>query len=183
MTRMLFPLPHPRWCAPLLACAVGLLSACGGGGSSPPSDTPSITVGPAAATAKAGGSVTFSIQVVGSGLVFQWQLSLDQGATWADIAGATAAEYVIAAADLTLSGTWYRVRVSGGGQTVTSDPAKLVVACSPLAPRMNGRAFYDACLDVTWLADANLAATLPLGVAGIGADGSMPWTSAVAWVQ
>lgn len=171
------------WRTAVVAGALGLLSACGGGGSSSAGDIPVIRVGPAAVTAVNGGSARFSVSVDGTGLVYQWQVSLDQGATWADIAGATGAEYVIDVAGLLLTGRWYRVRITGGGQSVSSDPARLVVACSPLASRMKGRAFYDACLDVTWLADANLAAARPLGVAGIAADGSMQWPVARAWVQ
>lgn len=41
---------------------------------------------------------------------------------------------------------------------------------------------YDTANDVTWLANANLAATKNFGVHGINPDGSMSWTAAQAWV-
>lgn len=43
-------------------------------------------------------------------------------------------------------------------------------------------AYYDTGLNVTWLANANLAATNSFGVTGIQADGSMNWTTAQSWI-
>lgn len=45
-----------------------------------------------------------------------------------------------------------------------------------------GGLVYDSVLNITWLQNANLAATDTFGVAGIGADGSMSWTTANAWI-
>ena len=42
---------------------------------------------------------------------------------------------------------------------------------------------YDAAADVTWLADANLAATEKFGVPGIAPHGAMRHDTAVAWVK
>jgi hypothetical protein len=55
-------------------------------------------------------------------------------------------------------------------------------AHAALESRLGGQAFYDTALDVTWLANANLAATNTFGVAGIMEDGSMKWTTAQNWV-
>lgn len=47
-------------------------------------------------------------------------------------------------------------------------------------------AYYDTELDITWLADANLAASNTFGVAGISsgnAVGGMPWSTAHEWVN
>ncbi len=43
-------------------------------------------------------------------------------------------------------------------------------------------AFYDDILDITWLADANLASSNNFGVGGIGANGAMNWNEAMNWV-
>jgi hypothetical protein len=43
-------------------------------------------------------------------------------------------------------------------------------------------AYYDPALDVTWLADADLAAREVFGVAGIDANGGMDWATANAWI-
>ena len=41
---------------------------------------------------------------------------------------------------------------------------------------------YDDVLNITWLQDANLAASNTFGVSGIGADGSMTWDTANDWI-
>jgi hypothetical protein len=46
----------------------------------------------------------------------------------------------------------------------------------------DGETIYDATSDVTWLANANLAATKSFGVRGINPDGSMAWTTAQEWI-
>ena len=45
-----------------------------------------------------------------------------------------------------------------------------------------GQTVYDPIAQVTWLADANLAAKQTFGVAGINPDGSMDHSAAVQWV-
>ena len=45
-----------------------------------------------------------------------------------------------------------------------------------------GGLIYDDVLDITWLQDANLAATNTFGVSGINADGTMSWNTAQAWI-
>ncbi len=44
------------------------------------------------------------------------------------------------------------------------------------------QAYYDTVLDITWLANANLAVTNTFGVAGINADGTMNWNTANSWI-
>ncbi len=41
---------------------------------------------------------------------------------------------------------------------------------------------YDDVLNITWLKNANLAATETFGVAGINSDGGMFWDTANAWI-
>jgi hypothetical protein len=43
-------------------------------------------------------------------------------------------------------------------------------------------AYYDSTLDITWLANANLALTTTFGVSGINAQGRMEWATANAWI-
>ena len=45
-----------------------------------------------------------------------------------------------------------------------------------------GQTVYDPVAQVTWLADANLAAKQTFGVADINPDGSMEHSTAVQWV-
>jgi len=58
-------------------------------------------------------------------------------------------------------------------------------ANAALYSRLNGQAVYDSDLNVTWLADANLAASETFGVAGVGsvAPGMMSWYTAPTWIQ
>jgi hypothetical protein len=51
-----------------------------------------------------------------------------------------------------------------------------------LISRIGGLAYYDDVLDITWLADANLAETNTFGTAGINANGSMNWATANTWI-
>lgn len=55
-------------------------------------------------------------------------------------------------------------------------------AKAALVPAMGGQALNDTDLNVTWLANANLAATNTFGVSGIAANGSMTWSTAQSWV-
>lgn len=43
-------------------------------------------------------------------------------------------------------------------------------------------AYYDTTLNITWLANANLAQTTTFGVSGINGLGRMEWDTAVAWI-
>ena len=49
---------------------------------------------------------------------------------------------------------------------------------SSLLPRLGGLAVYDTDLNITWLADANLAKSNTFGIGGINADGTMDWMTA-----
>lgn len=54
-----------------------------------------------------------------------------------------------------------------------------------LVSRLNGAAVYDTDLDITWIADANLAASNTFGVSGISTGstpGRMTWDTAQTWL-
>ena len=44
------------------------------------------------------------------------------------------------------------------------------------------QAYYNDVLNITWVADANLAATTSFGASGIDAEGHMAWAAADAWI-
>jgi hypothetical protein len=54
---------------------------------------------------------------------------------------------------------------------------------SELMARDGGQTIFDSRLNVTWLADANLAANQTFGVAGINKTGSMNYATAILWVN
>ncbi len=62
----------------------------------------------------------------------------------------------------------------------------LALACSSanaaLVSRLSGQAYYDDVLNITWIADANLADTTTFGVLGISANGKMTWAKANEWI-
>ncbi|MDD5543058.1 MAG: hypothetical protein PHX83_07765 [Acidobacteriia bacterium] len=56
------------------------------------------------------------------------------------------------------------------------------IADAALIPSSDGQTVYDTNLKVTWLANANLAATQTFGVRNINANGSMNYAKALEWV-
>lgn len=55
-------------------------------------------------------------------------------------------------------------------------------AQAALLERLDGQAYYDTVLDISWLADANLAASNTFGITGINVDGTMSWPKANEWI-
>ena len=65
-----------------------------------------------------------------------------------------------------------------------SDSAPVAApANAPLVPAADGQTVYDPNLNVTWLADANLAGKQTFGVSNINKNGSMDYATAVRWVD
>jgi hypothetical protein len=56
------------------------------------------------------------------------------------------------------------------------------LASAALVSRLGGQAYFDTDLDITWLADANLAASNTFGVSGISSAGTMNWYVAENWI-
>ncbi|RYF88872.1 MAG: T9SS type A sorting domain-containing protein [Chitinophagaceae bacterium] len=87
-----------------------------------------ITQQPASKATCAGTAVSFSVGAAGTGLSYQWQQSLDVGATFSNIAGATQATYSIANPLLLQNGQQFRVQVTGTcTPAITSTMATLTV--------------------------------------------------------
>jgi hypothetical protein len=55
-------------------------------------------------------------------------------------------------------------------------------ANAALTLTLGGNGVYDTDLNVTWMRNANLAATNTFGVSGIAANGSMTWYTAQSWI-
>jgi hypothetical protein len=55
-------------------------------------------------------------------------------------------------------------------------------ANAALYSRLGGQAYYDSTLNITWLANANLADTNDFGIGGVGFNGAMSWDAANDWV-
>ena len=58
-----------------------------------------------------------------------------------------------------------------------------VTANATLVPAMGGQVVNDTDLNITWLANANLAATNAFGVGSIGVTGAITLLAAVPWLR
>lgn len=100
---------------------------------------PAITGQPMDATVTEFDPSSFTVTATGTGLMYQWQYSMDN-TVFGDIAGATSATYNIAATQLSDAG-YYRVVVSGTcPSSVTSTAAMLTVI--PLATQFDVTAYF-----------------------------------------
>lgn len=95
---------------------------------------PNISAHPANATICEGAANTFSVTATtGIGaLTYQWQLSTNGGSTWGNITGATAATYAQASIPAGQNGYRFRVIVTAGCGSVTSNVAVLTVNTYPV---------------------------------------------------
>lgn len=92
---------------------------------------PVIVAQPIDTTVTAPGPATFSIVATGSPpLAYQWQLSTNAGASYADIAGAATASYALPATAAADNGHRFRVIVSNASGSATSNGATLTVAAT-----------------------------------------------------
>lgn len=94
---------------------------------------PQVQFGPQSQSIQVGGSVTFNVAFTGTQPVVQWQSSRD-GATWADVAGATTASLTVVPPDSDASGTQYRAVGTNAAGTVESAAAILTVSPSSFSP-------------------------------------------------
>jgi subtilisin-like proprotein convertase family protein len=116
----------------------------------------------------AGGNATFSFAglTAGTGLTYQWQMSTDGGATYANIAGATSATYVVSAATTAMSGSRYRVVLTAAScvstAAATSSAGILTVNPNPvvsLAAAPITKLFPGLTTTITATVSPNAAAT------------------------
>ncbi|HEV7780027.1 MAG TPA: hypothetical protein VGO58_02120, partial [Chitinophagaceae bacterium] len=97
---------------------VNLTSSCGNATSGPALLTvntlPAITTNPADVTACTGTNHTFSVTATGTGISYQWQLSLTGcGGPWNNITGATSSSYTLTGITVAQNNTAYRCVVTG----------------------------------------------------------------------
>ncbi len=83
----------------------------------------SINAQPQNASGCVGTPASFTVGATGSTLTYQWQVSTDNGVTWTDISGATAATYTIASVASAQNNNQYRAVVFSCGPTGTNSAA------------------------------------------------------------
>lgn len=131
------------------------LAACGSSNNTTPS-TPVITTQPADVSVAVGDNASFSVTATGESPTYQWQDSVDDGANWSNITGATATSYSLTGVALSDSGHLFRVLVTAAGATVASSPAHLTVTAVADAPAITVQPTDQT---VTELATASFSVT------------------------
>ncbi len=88
-----------------------------------------ITSGPASVSACENANAVFTVVTNGAGPSYQWQVSTDAGANFADVSGATSATLTLNGLLTSLSGNQYRAVIKGTctSQSLTSSTAILIV--------------------------------------------------------
>jgi PKD repeat protein len=97
--------------------------------------SPSITQQPQNQTVSVGATTTFSVQVNGAGLFYQWLRSNDGGNSWVTIQGANSAAYTTPQVSTSDTSAVFQCLVSSVGGSVWSSTATLTVtaAATPAA--------------------------------------------------
>jgi alpha-tubulin suppressor-like RCC1 family protein len=114
-----------------------------------PQATPAFSTQPVNQSVAVGATATFNAVVSGTpapGL--QWQVSTDGGATWSDLAGATAAAYTTPSTALGDNGKRYRAVATNSAGSVASSAAVLTVTAAPqvrAASQKVAAAFRHTC--------------------------------------
>ena len=144
--------------AALVACLMALALIACGGGSSPPTETPTaptITTQPANQSAVAGQTVTFSISASGSTTIaYQWKKN------GTSIDGATNSSYTTLASSIGDSGALYSVVVSNSAGTATSSTATLTVSPPVVITTQPANQSVEAGQTATFSISASGSATL-----------------------
>ncbi len=104
--------------------------------------TPAVTRQPADTVAVENADIVFSVVVNDPSATIQWQKKGPADVAFADVPGATAADFTFIEAQLADSGTQVRAVVTGDGGNVTSNPATLTVVSIP-EPTLQLNADFD----------------------------------------
>ena len=93
-----------------------------------------VTAQPSSQTVCADGTAIFNVVAAGSGtLTYQWQQSIDGGASWSPITGQTGTGLTLNGVAASMNGYRYRAAVTGTCGSVTSNAAVLTVQARPTA--------------------------------------------------
>jgi extracellular elastinolytic metalloproteinase len=93
---------------------------------------PAITAAPQNITLCTGSSGNFNITASGTGILYQWQLSTDGGATFNNIAGANASGYTVLSVTVAMNNNRYRCVVSGTCTPAAQSVAAVLTVNAPV---------------------------------------------------
>jgi alpha-tubulin suppressor-like RCC1 family protein len=123
--------------AAVLACAFALLAASASArpaaGAGPQDEkAPKVTTAPVNATVDAGQSASFEAAAVGPPApTVQWLLSTNEGATWANVEGATSDKLTLLETSVSESGYWYRAVFKNPAGQASTKAVVLTVLQAP----------------------------------------------------
>lgn len=100
-----------------------------------PTNMPVITAQPPMSPAQCNGlNTTIAVSATGSGLTYQWQQSVDGGATWLPAVGASTTTATMTTSTAAVAGTRYRALVGNACGHVASASAALTINSLPARP-------------------------------------------------
>ncbi len=133
----------------------------------PTPQAPHFTQLPQTQVVVAPAPATFTVQVTGTPTpTFQWQVSTDGGASFANVNGATAASYTTPPTSVAQDGWRYRMVASNVAGTATSTAARLTVNAALPAPLCANGSFGSADAGWCWMQPRTSAN----GLSGVAAD-------------
>lgn len=114
---------------------------------------PSISAGPVSQSVGLDTTATFTAAISGTDLVYQWQVSSDNGATWIDISDTDAPSYSLTAS-IEKDGHMYRCRASNDLGFVVTGSALLTVLTFPAIITQPSPATVEYASNVVFLVSA-----------------------------
>ncbi|HEY7966088.1 MAG TPA: G1 family glutamic endopeptidase [Solirubrobacteraceae bacterium] len=140
----------------------------------------SIVSNPTSVSVNEGAGASFSAAASGTPApTVQWQLSTDGGASWSDIAGATATSYAIDAASLAQSGEEFRAVFTNQAGAAPTAAATLTVVALEQAPQLTTQPINEGVVvggQVTFTAAASGQPT-PTVQWQVSTDDGITWAS------
>jgi hypothetical protein len=134
-----------------------------------------ITTQPTNQSVCSGNNISFSVTASGTGLVYQWQVSIDGGTNWTDVTGATTSTLNINGATTNLNGNRYRVVVTGCAGAVTSAAVTLTVL--ETASILTGPSNVNACSGTNAVFSVSAAGTNITYQWQLSTDGGSTWSN------
>ncbi|MGB3007397.1 MAG: T9SS type A sorting domain-containing protein, partial [Chitinophagaceae bacterium] len=107
---------------------------------------PTINTHPVSQAVCDGSNVSFSVDATGT---YQWQISTNNGSTWADIGGAIASTYSITGVTVSLNANQYRCVITNSCGSINSNAAVLSVNAPPPTPVITAGGPLSLCTGAT----------------------------------
>ena len=126
---------------------------------------PVVTTNPLSQTASYGGTLTFSAAASGTPTpTVQWQLSVDGGSSWSDVAGLTSTSFTSGTITFFENGWEVRAVFTNVAGTATTNPARATVTVPPPTTSVTGPSNGATVAGGTWV---GAVAQSPIGVVSV----------------